>query len=136
MVRNDERAAERRDRVVKHLKEIFVPGVEVGQAILKLYKAFAAKGWKFETKDLTPELAEFADAYLRSAHAHAATYLDDSEDWLLAAHRWKNRDHARVAAINHFVKRCKDCIGKIEDITCPSDAVENPQIPPSPIAAE
>jgi hypothetical protein len=81
-----------------------VPGVDVVEAVLKLSEASLPNA-KFETKDLTPELAEFADAYLRAVRANAATYLGDGEDWLLMTDRWRDQDHARVAAINHFVKR-------------------------------
>jgi hypothetical protein len=33
--------------------------------------------------------------------------LADNEDWLLSVNRRRNQDHARVAAINHFIKRSK-----------------------------
>jgi transposase len=107
MIRRDEREAMRRDMVAKYLSEILMPGVPVEEAVSKLVAAFAAKGWKFETKDLTPELGEFADAYLRAVRANPE-YLADNEDWLLSVDRWPDQDHARVAAINHFIKRNKD----------------------------
>jgi transposase len=106
MIRRDEREALRRDMVAKHLAEIFVPGIAVEEAISKLVAAFTAKGWKFQPKDLTPELGELADAYLRAVRANRE-YLADNEDWLLSVDRWRNQDHARVAAINHFVKSSK-----------------------------
>ena len=56
-------------------------------------------------KDLTPELGELADAYLRAVRANPEYLTDD--DWLLSVNRWRNQDHARVAAINHFVKSSK-----------------------------
>jgi transposase len=106
MIRRDEREAMRRDMVAKHLAEILVPGVAVEDAISKLVAAFTAKGWKFETKDLTPELGDFADAYLRAVRANPE-YLTADDEWLLKVDRWRNQDHARVAAINHFIKRNK-----------------------------
>jgi hypothetical protein len=106
MIRRDERDAARRENVAKHLAEILKPGVAVEEAISKLVAAFTAKGWKFQTKDLTPELGELADAYLRAVRANPE-YLADNEDWLLSVNRWRNQDHARVAAINHFVKSSK-----------------------------
>jgi transposase len=106
MVRRDQRDAERRDRVRSMLDEILVPGTAAQDAASRIAVAFAAKGWKVEVRDLTPELEELADAYLRAARAHS-TYLDGKDKWLLEADRWTNRDHARVAAINHFVKRYK-----------------------------
>lgn len=107
MARRKQRDAERRDMVIRHLNEILVPGVDAKEAISKIYEAFAAKGWKFQTKDLTPELAKFADAYLQAVRANSATYLDDNEGWLLETGRWRDQDHARVAAINHFSKRMR-----------------------------
>ena len=93
--------------MINKLNEIFVPGVDVAVAVAKLVEAFTVKGWKFETKDLTPELAGLADSYLQAVCANAATYLGDREDWLLETRHWRNQDHARVAAINHFIKRHK-----------------------------
>jgi hypothetical protein len=57
--------------VIKKLNEIFVPGDNPAVAVSKLGDAFAAKGWRFETKDLTPELADFADSYLNAVCENA-----------------------------------------------------------------
>jgi hypothetical protein len=105
-VRREQREAARREMVIKKLNEIFAPGVDVEEALAKLAAAFAAKGWKFETKDLTPELREFADAYLRAV-PFMPKYFTEKDGWLLKTYHWRNQDHARVAAINHFVKRSK-----------------------------
>jgi hypothetical protein len=106
IIRREQREAARREMVAKHLAEIFVPGVTVEDAVAKLVAAFTAKRWKFQTKDLTPELRDLADAYLGAVRANPE-YLADNEDWLLETHHWRNQDHARVAAINHFIKRSK-----------------------------
>lgn len=104
MIRRDQRDAQRRDDVTRKLDEILVPGVTPESAIAQIAEALAAKGWKIEVKDLTPELRDLANAYLRWVYAHPE-YLDATEGWLLETDRWKNRDHARVAALNHLVKR-------------------------------
>jgi transposase len=106
IIRREEREAVLREMVVKQLHEIFAPGVTVEDAVSKLVAAFTAKRWKFETKDLTPELREFADAYLRAV-PFMAKYFTEDDGWLLEVRHWHKQDHARVAAINHFVKRSK-----------------------------
>jgi transposase len=120
MIRREEREEERRIRVAKHLlDEVLVPGIDAMQALARLAEAFAAKGWKFETKDLTPELAEIADRYLQMVRIHSSTYLGDNERWLLETDRWLDPDHARVAAINHLVKRWKAAKHALHDDATP-----------------
>jgi hypothetical protein len=48
-----------------------------------------------------------------SGPRHSITYLDAGEGWMLETDRW-DPDHARVAAINHFVKRCKERAARAE----------------------
>lgn len=103
MIRRDEREAARRNMFARQLAEIFVPGVAAEDAVSKLVAAFTAKGSKFKTKDLTPERRDFADGYLRAVRANPG-YLPVDNKWLLEVDRWRNQDHARVAAINHFIK--------------------------------
>jgi len=66
MIRRDERDAERQETVRRKFDEIFVPGVSAEEALTQIAGALAEKGWKVQVKDLTPELRDLADAYLRS----------------------------------------------------------------------
>jgi hypothetical protein len=89
------------DGTRRKLADILPPSIAAPDAIARIMQASAARRWRFQAKKLTPELREFADAYLLAVRADPATY---QKYWPLGD-CWTNQDAARVAAIEHLVKR-------------------------------
>jgi transposase len=129
MAQRHQRDAERRAFWQEQLEPAFARGLSGEERLRRIAQALASKGWKIQTKDLTPELRDIADDYL--AAVAAREIVPPSESWLLDADRWvrklkdpahreglrqmlhevgiksgPNIDHLRVGALNHLAKNC------------------------------
>ena len=103
MIRRDERDARREAEVRQWFEQNIHPGITAEEAIRRISVVLSETGWKIKTTDLTPTLRELADAY-RSAVCNDPN-LPPEDVWLRESYRWQDQDHARVAALNHWVKR-------------------------------
>ena len=103
MTRRDERDARREAEVRQWFEQNIHPGITPEEAIQHIAIALSETGWKIRTKDLTPTLRELADAYRRAICNDPE--LPSKDEWLRNSWPWQNQDHARVAALNHWVKR-------------------------------
>lgn len=109
MVRGDKRGARREEEVQQWIEQNISPDLTPEEAFHRIGVTLAKTAWKLKAKHLTPTLRDLADAY-RSAVCNNPN-LAAEDAWLLESWKWRNQDHARVGALNHWVKRFRrgDC---------------------------
>jgi transposase len=103
MIRRDERDARREAETRQWFEDNITRGITPEEAIQRIAVALSEISWRIQTKDLTPTLRELADAYRRAVCNDPELPAED--EWLRDSSRWQDQDHARVAALNHWVRR-------------------------------
>ncbi len=109
MVRRDKRDARKEEEVQQWIEQNITPDLTPEEAFYRIGVTLVKTAWKLKVKHLTPTLRDLADAYRRAVCNNPNLAAEDS--WLLESHKWRDQDYARVAALNHWVKRFRrgDC---------------------------
>ena len=103
MVRRDKRDARKEEEVQQWLEQNITCDLTPEEAFQRIGATLSKTAWKLKVTHLTPTLRDLADAY-RSAVCDDPE-LPAKDAWLRETSRWQDQDHARVAALNHWVRR-------------------------------
>src|SRR5262249_59749644 len=97
MIRRDQRDAEMEGEVRAWFEQNITPDLTPEEAFRRIGTTLARTAWKLKVAHLTPTLRDLADAYRRAVPSDPA-----APQWLRESGRWRNQDHARVAALHHL----------------------------------